>query len=246
MSTPSRRKLIVSGIAASLGAGASAVGLARLADKYGLLPPDCGGIYGAGTTLTYASQKLLARHANAREFPRSAISPAPFAKMRSWKTAAFERLRAGGFADWTLSVEGMVARPQTLSLAELKSLPASSQITELACEEGWSYIAEWTGPTLSRVLQAAGILPQARCVVYYSMQPRWWQSIDMDDALHPQTILVHSMNGGELSYDFGGPLRLRVPRQLGYKSVKYINRLVVTDSLDRFKKGGDYSWYGGI
>jgi DMSO/TMAO reductase YedYZ molybdopterin-dependent catalytic subunit len=78
------------------------------------------------------------------------------------------------------------------------------------------------------------------------MQPKWWQSIDMDDALHPQTILVHSMNGGYLPYGFGGPLRLRVPRQLGYKSVKYINRLVVTDSLDRFKKGGDYSWYAGI
>jgi DMSO/TMAO reductase YedYZ molybdopterin-dependent catalytic subunit len=245
MTDPSRRKLIVSGLA--IGAGASAIGLAaRLAGKYGLLPPDCGGIYGAGTTLTYASQKLLARHANAREFPRSAISAAPFPKVRPWKTDAFERLRAGGFVDWTLAVEGMVARPRTFSLAELKSLPASTQITELACEEGWSYIAEWAGPTLSSVLQAAGMLTDARFIVYYSMQPKWWHSIDIDDALHPQTIVAHSMNGGDLTYGFGGPLRLRVPRQLGYKSAKYIHRLVATDSLDRFKKGGSYSWYGGI
>lgn len=245
MNTGSRRNLIFSGLA--IGAGIPAVGAAvRLAGKYGLLPPDHSGLYGPGTTLTYASQKLLTRHANAREFPRSAISPAPFAKMRPWKTEAFERLRAGEFAAWTLSVEGLVARPRTFSLAELKSLPASSQITELACEEGWSYIAEWTGPTLSRVLQAAEMLPQARYVVYYSMQPKWWQSIDLDDALHPQTILVHSLNGSNLAYPFGGPLRLRVARQLGYKSVKYIHRLVVTDSLDRFNKGGDYSWYGGI
>jgi DMSO/TMAO reductase YedYZ molybdopterin-dependent catalytic subunit len=245
MSAFSRRKLITTGLAAAGGASGLAVAV-RLADRYGLVPPDHGGIYGAGTTLTYASQRLLTRYSLAREFPASQISKAPFAKLRPFKSQAFDRLRAGGFADWRVDVDGLVARPSSFSMAELRSFPSRSHITQLACEEGWSFIAEWTGVPLSHVLSAAGTLPQARYVVYFSLQPRWWDSIDMADALHPQTLLVHGMNGGELSMGHGGPLRLRVPRQLGYKSVKFVTRLTVTDSLKQFDKGGKYSWYAGI
>ena len=99
---------------------------------------------------------------------------------------------------------------------------------------------------LSHVLSLAGALPQARYVVYFSIQRNWWQSIDMADALHPQTLLVYGMNGGELPMGHGGPLRLRLPRQLGYKNVKFITRLTVTDSLKRFDKGWSYAWYAGI
>jgi DMSO/TMAO reductase YedYZ molybdopterin-dependent catalytic subunit len=245
MSAFSRRELITTGLAAAGGASGLAVAV-RLADRYGLVPPDHGGIYGAGTTLTYASQRLLTRYSLAREFPASQISKAPFAKLRPFKSQAFDRLRAGGFADWRVDVDGLVARPSSFSMAELRSFPSRSHITQLACEEGWSFIAEWTGVPLSHVLSAAGTLPQARYVVYFSLQPRWWDSIDMADALHPQTLLVHGMNGGELSMGHGGPLRLRVPRQLGYKSVKFVTRLTVTDSLKQFDKGGKYSWYAGI
>jgi DMSO/TMAO reductase YedYZ molybdopterin-dependent catalytic subunit len=101
-------------------------------------------------------------------------------------------------------------------------------------------------PRESHVLSAAGALPQARYMVYFSLQPKWWQSIDMAYALHPQTLLVYGMNGGELSMGHGGPLRLRVPRQLGYKSVKFITRITVTDTLKQFDKGGSYAWYDGI
>jgi DMSO/TMAO reductase YedYZ molybdopterin-dependent catalytic subunit len=245
MSAFPRRKLITTGLAAAGGASGLALAV-RLADRYGLIPPDHGGIYGAGTTLTYASQRLLTRYSLAREFPASQISKAPFAKLRPFKSQAFDRLRAGGFADWRVDVDGLVARPSSFSMAELRSFPSRSHITQLACEEGWSFIAEWTGVPLSHVLSAAGTLPQARYVVYFSLQPRWWDSIDMADALHPQTLLVHGMNGGELSMGHGGPLRLRVPRQLGYKSVKFVTRLTVTDSLKQFDKGGKYSWYAGI
>jgi DMSO/TMAO reductase YedYZ molybdopterin-dependent catalytic subunit len=245
MSALSRRKLITTGLAATAGASGLAVA-ARLADRYGLIPPDCGGIYGAGTTLTYASQRLLTRHSLAREFSPSQISKAPFAKLRPFKSEPFERLRAGGFVDWRLDVDGMVDRPTSFSLAQLRSLPSRTQITQLACEEGWSFIAEWTGVPLSQVLSAAGTLPQARYVVYFSLQPRWWGSIDMADALHPQTLLVYGMNGGDFPMGHGGPLRMRVPRQLGYKSVKFISRLTVTDSIERFHKRGSYSWYAGI
>ena len=252
MSNLSRRKWITTGLAATAGASGLAVA-ARLADRYGLIPPDHSSIYGVGETLTYAAQRLLTRHSFAREFPRDQISKAPFANGKPPKDEAFKRLQAGAFADWRLDVGGMVARPASFSLAELKSYPSRSQITHLACEEGWSFIAEWTGVPLFHVLNVVGILPQARYVVYSSMQRPWWDSIDMADASHPQTLITYGMNGGELPVGHGGPLRLRVPRQLGYKSVKYITRLTVTDSLKAFGKGlgsaapeAGYAWYAGI
>jgi DMSO/TMAO reductase YedYZ molybdopterin-dependent catalytic subunit len=252
MSDFSRRKLITTGLATA--AGVSGLGVAaRLAAKYGLVPPDHGGVYGLGETLTYASQSLLTRHSLAREFPRSQISKAPVVNQIAPLTDTFKRLQAGGFVDWRLSVDGMVANPASFSLAQLKSYPSKSQITQLACEEGWSYIAEWIGVPLSHVLDAVGIRPQARYVVYFSFEPDWWDSIDMADALHPQTYLAYGMNGGELAVGNGGPLRMRVPRQLGYKSVKFVTRLTVTDSLKGFGKGqgsaspeGGYAWYAGI
>jgi DMSO/TMAO reductase YedYZ molybdopterin-dependent catalytic subunit len=147
----------------------------------------------------------------------------------------------------------MVDRPASFSLAQLKSYPSRSQITQLVCEEGWSYIAEWIGVPLSHVLNVVGIHPLARYVVYFSIDPGWWESIDMADALHPQTLLTYGMNGDELPVGNGGPLRLRLPRQLGYKSVKFITHLTVADSLKGFGKGlgsaspeGGYAWYAGI
>ena len=252
MNNLSRRKLVTSGLAATAGASGLAVA-AKLADKYGLIPPDHGGLYGPGQTLTYAAQRLLTRHSLAREFPSSQISKPPFANGRIPADEAFQRHRAQGFADWRLAVDGMVARPASFSVADLKSYPSSSQITHLACEEGWSFIAEWTGVPLSYVLNLVGILPQARYVFFFTIQRRWWGSVDMADALHPQTLITHGMNGGDLPPGHGGPLRLRVPRHLGYKNLKYITRMTVTDSVKGFGKGlgassaeGGYSWYAGI
>lgn len=245
MSTLSRRKLITAGLTTAASVSGLAIA-ARLANRYGLIPPDHGNIYGPGETLTYASQRLLTRHALAREFPRSQISAKPFANGKAPGGKEFNLLQAGGFSDWRLAVDGLVARPATMSLAELRSYPSHSQITHLACEEGWSFIAEWIGVPLSHVLNLVGVLPQARYVVYFSIDRNWWDSIDMADALHPQTFLTYGMNGGELPVGHGGPLRLRVPRQLGYKSVKFITRLAVTDSLKEFSPGGSYAWYAGI
>jgi DMSO/TMAO reductase YedYZ molybdopterin-dependent catalytic subunit len=252
MSHLSRRQLITTGLAAMAGASGLAVS-AKLADRYGLIPPDHGGLYGAGASLTYAAQRLLTRHSLAREFPRSQISKAPFPNGGPPRDEAYQRLQAGGFAGWRLAVDGMVARPTSFPLAELRSYPSRSQITHLACEEGWSFIAEWTGVPLSHVLHVVGILPQAKYVVYFSIERGWWDSVDMADALHPQTLVTYGMNDGELPVGHGGPIRLRVPRQLGYKSVKYITRLTVTDSLKGFGKGlgsaapeDGYSWYAGI
>ncbi len=248
----SRRRLIMGGLATT--AAVSGLGGAgRIAQKYGLIPPDHGGIYGLGETLTYASQRLLTRHSLAREFDVSQVSKRPLANEIPPLNETFRGLQAGGFTDWRLSVNGMVERPAAFSLAQLKSYPSRSQITMLQCEEGWSYIAEWIGVPLAHVLNVVGMQPKARYVVYFSIDPNWWESIDMADALHPQTFLTYGMNGEELPVGNGGPLRMRLPRQLGYKSVKFITHLTVTDSLKSFGKGlgsaspeGGYAWYAGI
>jgi DMSO/TMAO reductase YedYZ molybdopterin-dependent catalytic subunit len=252
MTDLSRRKLIIGGLAAT--AGVAGLGVAtRIAQKYGLVPPDHGGLYGVGETLTYASQRLLIRHSLAREFSRSQISKRPFPNEMPPLTDAFKRLQAAGFTDWRVTVDGMVDHPSSFSLAQLKSYPYRSQITQLACEEGWSYIAEWIGVPLSHVLDVVGVQPQARYVVYFSIDPDWWESIDMADAMHPQTFLAYGMNGSDLPVGNGGPLRLRLPRQLGYKSVKFITHLTVTENLKKFGAGlgsaapeGGYAWYAGI
>jgi DMSO/TMAO reductase YedYZ molybdopterin-dependent catalytic subunit len=236
MNPLSRRRLITTGLAAAAGVAGLDVAT-RLAQTYGLVPPDHRGIYGLGETLTYASQRLLTRHSLAREFSRSQISKPPLANEIAPPNEAFKRLQAGGFADWRLAINGMVERPASFSLAQLQSYPSRSQITQLACEEGWSYIAEWIGVPLSHVLGVVGVHPQARYVVYYSIEPDWWESIDMADALHPQTFLAYGMNGGELPVGNGGPLRLRLPRQLGYKSVKYLSRITVTSTMKNLGKG---------
>ena len=252
MSTLSRRKMITRGLAAAAGLSGVAVA-ARIADRYGLVPPDHGGIYGPGATLTYAAQRLITRRSMAREFSRSQISNPPYANGIAKPSEHFTRLQADGFKDWRLAIEGLVAQPAALSLDDIRRFPTRRQITEVVCEEGWSYIAEWIGAPLVDIVRAAGIMPQARYIAYFSIDTNWWDSIDMSDALHPQTLVAYAMNGGDLPVQFGGPLRLRVPRQLGYKSVKFINRLVVTDNIKQFGKGlgsaapeAGYAWYAGI
>ena len=253
MSNPvSRRKLITGGIAAAAGVSGIAVA-ANIASRYGLIPPDSRSIWGVGETFTYATQHLLmSHHSMAREFNRSEVSKVVPVSGNPPETEPYQRLRAGGFADWRLAVGGLVARPYAFSLAELKRMPARSQITHQACEEGWSFIAEWTGVPLSYVLNLVGVSPKAKYVVSFPYDESW-DSIDLADAFHSQTFLAYGLNGQDLPTPHGAPIRLRVARQLGYKSVKYLTRLTVTDSMKKFGQGlgsaapeGGYAWYAGI
>jgi DMSO/TMAO reductase YedYZ molybdopterin-dependent catalytic subunit len=253
MSSPlSRRKLITTGLVTA--AGASGLGVAAvLAQRYGLIPPDHGGIFGVGETLTYAAQRILmSRHSLAREFNRSEISKVAPVNGKPPETDAYRRHLAGGFADWRLTVDGLVARPSSFSLRDLKRFPSRSQITHQACEEGWSFIAEWIGVPLSSVLNFVGISAQARYVVYFSFD-EFWDSIDMADAWHPQTFLAYGMNGQDMPTGHGAPVRMKVARQLGYKSVKYLSHITVTDTMKNIGDGqgspapaAGYSWYAGI
>jgi DMSO/TMAO reductase YedYZ molybdopterin-dependent catalytic subunit len=251
MSNLNRRTLVGAGVVA---AGAAVIGAATaIGRRFGLIPPDGGGFYGPGETLSYAAHRIFGRHALAREFPPNLISTKPFANSIAPLDDGFKRHQAEQFKNWRLEVEGLVERPVSLSLADLRQREVRSQVTEVACEEGWSYIAKWTGTPLAAVLGSSGLRPNARYVVYFSSEPAWWESIDIDEAMHRQTLLAWEMNGADLPVPFGGPLRLRVPRQLGYKSVKFLNRIVVTDSLEGFGSGKGqsvanegYAWYAGI
>ena len=247
-----RRKLITGGVVAVAGiAGLDAA--ARIADKYGFLAPDHSGILGAGEALTYGAQRILmSHHSFAREFDRSQISKIIPVNGEPPKTDAYQRLLANGFADWRLTIDGLVAHPSTFSLAELKRFPSRNQITHQACEEGWSFIAEWSGVPLSYVLHLVGVRPEAKWVVFFTLGDEW-DSIDMPEAFHPQTLLVLGMNGQELPTRHGAPLRVRVPRQLGQKSKKYLSRILITDTVKNIGKGWGatdpefgYSWYMGI
>jgi len=244
-----RRSLITAALGATT---AGAAGF--LAKRKGLIPPDHGGLFGVEETLTYVAQRaLLHRGQLAREFTRSQISTNfPAINTILPQDPDYLSQMRGGFREWRLGIDGLVARPGEFSLAELKHFPSRTQITEHVCEQGWSAIAEWTGVPLSLVLDAVGILPQAKYVVIYSIDD-WWDSLDMSDALHPQTLLAYRMNGQSLPVPHGGPVRLRVERQLGYKNLKYLAQITVTDSVKDIGKGQGaegaehgYSWYAGI
>jgi DMSO/TMAO reductase YedYZ molybdopterin-dependent catalytic subunit/thiosulfate reductase cytochrome b subunit len=249
---PSRRDMVKTGLGAVAGAGL--LGLAwRTADRCGLIPANRRGVYGFSETVTYAGLRLLTKLPSmAREFDRSQISTVIPVNGRAPQSEPYQTLKAGGFADWRLRIDGMVARPASLSLAELKSFPSRTQVIHQACEEGWSFIAEWTGVPLSLVLEHVGIQPGARYVFFFTFD-EWWDSLDMHDAFHPQTLLAYAMNGPDMPLDHGAPLRLKVARQLGYKSLKYLSRITVTDTAAGIGDGlgsgspsAGYSWYAGI
>lgn len=214
--------------------------------------------------LTMGAQRLLlGRGALAREYGEADVSPRFRVNGTSMPdSGTYAALLANRFVDWRLQVGGLVARPGSFSLAQLKRMPSRTQITRHDCVEGWSAIAKWTGVPLALLLDAAGVLPGARYVVFHCADEleqtldgsgRYYESIDLVDARHPQTILAYGMNGADLGVGHGAPLRLRVERQLGYKQAKYLMRIELVDSL-RDLWGGNggywedrgYEWYAGI
>jgi len=221
-------------------------------------------LIGQAQGLTFAAQRLaLASQPLAREFSPKDLSPI-FKANGSTRPGSPEYLAAeqDDFAAWRLGVGGLVSRPFGLSLDRIKALPSRSQITRHDCVEGWSAIGQWTGVQLGGLLRAAGVLPTARYVVFHCADDlaastdgtgRYYESIDLFDAFHPQTILAYAMNGAPLTIAHGAPLRLRVERQLGYKQAKYVMRIELVDRLDHIGggKGGfwedrGYEWYAGI
>lgn len=236
----SRRKAIIAGLA-----GIGGLVLARYAPRS--LPPTYGNILRMGDNLTYVAQRtLLPDETLAREYSFADISsmPATGTTNPAHHSEEYERLLGRRFAGWELALEGAIARPGMLSLDDLKKFPSRTQITKHHCEEGWTAIAQWTGVPLSTVLQHVGVRPSARFVNFHSYDD-YIETVDMLDAFHPQTILAYGMNGKELTVPHGAPIRVRIERQIGYKSMKYIRKIEVTEDYPDVGDSG-WSWYTGI
>lgn len=214
--------------------------------------------------LTYRAQRLLAgRDRLAPEFTEADIrQPMRPNGVTAPADETYKSLLSNDFADWRLEVTGLVEKPLSLSRDQLISMPSRTQITRHDCVEGWSCIAKWTGTPLSLVLDQSVVKPQARYVVFHCLDTigrdlsgdvKYYGSIDLIDARHPQTILAYGLNGKPLPVENGAPLRVRVERQLGYKMPKYIHRIEVVDSFAMLGGGrggywedNGYDWYGGI
>lgn len=252
-----RRRFLISG---TLGAGALALGGCDPLEQNA----DIDAVLRFAETLTMGAQRMLLGHRPlAREFSAADISPTFRVNgTQAPDSEEYAALRESGFADWKLKIGGLVNRPLELSLADLKRLPSRTQITRHDCVEGWSAIGKWTGVPLGLVLRTAELKSNARFAVFHCADElektldgsgRYYESIDLIDAFHPQTILAYAMNDADLTVGHGAPLRLRVERQLGYKHAKYVMRIEIVDSFGGLwgGKGGfwedrGYQWYAGI
>jgi len=256
MTTLSRRRFM---IGSTLGATVAALA------GYGALKQDAGAtVLRSAEQLTMRAQRLLqGRGALAREFSEADISPSFRVNGSTMPDSdEYAALLDGKFADWRLKIDGLVVQPREFSLTDLKKLPARTQITRHDCVEGWSAIGKWTGVPLGSLLRSVGLKPSARFAVLHCADElektldgsgRYYESIDLIDAFHPQTILAYAMNGKDLAVGHGAPLRLRVERQLGYKQAKYVMRIEIVDSFGGLWGGSGgywedrgYEWYAGI
>lgn len=237
-----------------IGAGVALAGCDRLNSN-----PGVRGVLEGADGVHRVAQRLLGRNALAREYSPGQMSPVfrsngnTEAQDAGWRAA-----EARGFDGWALQVGGLVHRPLALPLVALQTMPQRSQITRHDCVEGWSAIGKWQGPRLGAILAAAGLMPTAKYVVFHCAdrfgEAPYYESIDLVDAFHPQTILAWRMNDAPLTVEHGAPVRLRVERQLGYKQAKYIMRIEVRETLAGLYggKGGywedaaDYHWFAGI
>jgi DMSO/TMAO reductase YedYZ molybdopterin-dependent catalytic subunit len=252
----SRREVLVSGAATLILGGCD-----RLAAS-----PTFQQMLTGAEGLTYRSQRtLIGRQALAREYSEADISvrfKANGSQDANNLPPGYSDLANDGYASWQLEVGGLVRSPGRFTLADLRALPSRTQITRHDCVEGWSAIGSWTGPPLSSLLDRVGLRPEARFIVFHCAdetlrylegRDTYYESIDLIDAFHPQTILAYEMNGRPLPLKHGAPLRLRVERQLGYKMAKFITRIEAVDRFDTIRggKGGywednGYEWYAGI
>lgn len=254
MSNIITRRALVSGV--GFGTAALLTGCDRLSES-----PDFLKLLSLAERGNFAIQRSLqSRMALAREFSPEDMSPVFRANGTRLPVGnSYAEHVASKFEDWRLVIDGLVARPQSFTMDAMRAMPKRTQITRHDCVEGWSAIGKWTGVPLKLLLDAAALRPTARYLVFHcadqmSNGSKYYESIDLVDAMHPQTILAWALNDTVLPVGNGAPLRLRVERQLGYKQAKYVQRVEAVASLDHvyggkggfWEDGAGYEWYGGI
>lgn len=246
-----KRRSVLAGLAALFTAGCAKISKSE----------TFGGLVESAEALHRGAHRLLSpkRPSMAREFSPADISPDFRGNGNVEVETDFYRASlANGFSDWRLEVRGLVEQPLSLSMDELRAMPQRTQITRHDCVEGWSAIGQWTGPQLSALIErAGGLKPEARFIVFRCADSfgnaAYYESCDLDDAMHPQTIVAHLLNGEPLPEKNGAPLRMRIERQLGYKHAKYLTAIEAVASLDGIGRGRGgywedrgYQWYAGI
>jgi DMSO/TMAO reductase YedYZ molybdopterin-dependent catalytic subunit len=244
-----QRRSLLAGLAALFTAGCS-----KISDSQAFL-----GLVDGAEKLHRGAQRVVGgRQPMAREFTLADISPS--FRGNGNTDVGTQEWYAGlenGFADWRLEVRGLVARPLSLTMDQIRALPQRTQITRHDCVEGWSAIGQWTGPQLAALLDMAGLKQEAKYIVFRCADTLsgayYYESCDLDDAFHPQTIIAHRLNGEPLPPKNGAPLRLRIERQLGYKHAKYLTAIEAVASYDHIDGGGGgywedrgYQWYAGV
>jgi DMSO/TMAO reductase YedYZ molybdopterin-dependent catalytic subunit len=258
-----RRRLLGLGVA---GAGSLLLAGCEQFDFLGRRDDPVRNFLERANNLTYSAQRaLVGQQALAREFPESEIRqgqrPNGSTDPRQ-NVAEYRELVAGNFSSYKLKITGLVETPKEYSLAELQNMPSRTQITRHDCVEGWSCIAKWSGVPLGRLLDEAKVKSNARFVVYHcydqlggglSAPVNYYESSDLIDAFHPQTIAAYGLNGGALPVENGAPVRVRIERALGYKQPKYVHTIELVESFAQYGMGqggywedNGYDWYGGI
>ena len=212
------------------------------------------GLMGVADIMTMASQRMLMSNEQlVQEHDSSEITKNfPVWNQSNPEDEEYQQLRAENYRDWRLTVTGLVNKPISMSLSDLKRLPRRTQTTMHICEQGWSAIAQWTGAPLLSVIQAAGGIKPSAKYIMINAYGGWYEGDDMFDVAHPQTILAYGMNGKDLPLGNGAPLRLRVERHCGYKQLKFIKSIEVVSSVESFGRGTgglnsdyDFHWYAG-
>ncbi|MDQ3038683.1 MAG: molybdopterin-binding protein [Pseudomonadota bacterium] len=249
---PRRRFLRIAAAGASAGLLA---GCDALSNREGFVD-----ILSTAEPINRSVQRFLAGDRRVREYPTSMISPSfrPNGSINP-TTPEYLALKQAGFNGYHLRVRGLVQRPVEFTLDALRAMPSRTQVTRHDCVEGWSAIGQWTGVPLAHLLGLAGVKPAARYVVFHCFDDlsnnggRYYESVDLRDALHPQTIAAYALNGSPLPVANGAPLRMRIERKLGYKQPKYVHTIELVDSYARLGGGHGgywedqgYDWYGGI
>lgn len=255
-----RRQLIRLG---ALGASSVVLSGCDAFDVLGNRSSSVRDIVAKANDVTYYVQRFLIGDALAREYPESEIrQPQKPNGSTNPQTPEYLALKAADFSDYRLSVSGLVETPKSYSLSELRNMPSRTQITRHDCVEGWSCIAKWTGTPLSVVLDEVKLRPSARYIVFHCYDSLgsgragpafYYESCDLADARHPQTILAYGLNDQVLPVSNGAPIRVRIERQLGYKQPKYIRAIEAVSTFEDIGRGRGgywedrgYEWYAGI
>jgi DMSO/TMAO reductase YedYZ molybdopterin-dependent catalytic subunit len=248
------RRRLLRGAVAGVGAGLLA-GCDALSRKPGFVD-----VLSVAEPLTQSVQRFLTGQRLALEYDASMISPV-FRPNGSTdpQTPEYLQLKADDFAGYRLPVRGLVERPLEFGLDAIRAMPSRTQITRHDCVEGWSVIGQWTGVLLAHLLGLVRPRPDATHVIFHCFDDlagngsRYYESIDLYDAHHPQTLVAHSLNGAPVPVANGAPLRLRIERKLGYKQPKYLAAIELTDGFRHIAGGNggywedrSYDWYGGI